>query len=108
MREGRVIVGIAAPIGDKKCLELALPPLPFTGRCSCLAATQLRPANDEERQLHRRTHARESGGSKLTKRYALRIIVPHNAVSSLCSTWRRVTARASCEKEKEPPMRTGG
>src|SRR6202030_1674223 len=63
----RVLVGHAARIGDKKCLEVVTPPLPFSGRSNRLAATQLRLANSEEHQLHGRTQAREfsTGKSKL-------------------------------------------
>src|ERR1700724_2826599 len=47
-------IGPTPPGGDKKCLEVVTPPLPFSGRSNCLAAAQLRLANSEEHQLHRR------------------------------------------------------
>ena len=83
VREPLRRVGIAAPIRDRKYLELARLPLPLLARGNGLATTQLRPANGEMRQLHRRAQAREFGGSKLTKRYRLRIAVAHDVVSVL-------------------------
>ena len=85
VREPLCRVGIAAPIGDGKCLELARLPFPLIARGNGLATTQLRPANGEVRQLHRRAQAREFCGSKLTKRYGLRIAVAHDVVSMLYS-----------------------
>jgi hypothetical protein len=86
MRQASAIVRSATPIADESCLEVSLPCLLITGRGNCLATTQLRPADDEERQLHRRTQAREIGGTQLTKLCALRIVIPHEAVSLLYST----------------------
>ena len=90
-------------IGDKKCLDVTVLPLPLISPGNGLAATQLRPANGEERQLHGRAQAREFGRSKLTKRWGLRLVVGHDAVSMLYSNRRSVTARALCKREKEPP-----
>src|SRR6266700_7991374 len=95
-----VSVGIAAPIGDRKCLEATLP---LSGPGNGLATTQLCPADGEERQLHGRAQAREFSGSKLTKRRGLRIFVGQDAVSLLYSNRRSVTAGAQCKREKEPP-----
>ena len=92
-----MVVGIAAPIGDKQCLEVAMPPFPFSDRSNCLAATQLSPENGKERQLHRRAQAREFGGSKSTKRYGPGIVVTHDAVSWLDSNRRSAAAGAPCE-----------
>ena len=75
-----MIVGLAAPIGDKKYLPVVTSPLPFSGRSNCLAATQLRLANSEEHQLHRRTQAREFGTGKLSKLYGLRTVVTQDAI----------------------------
>jgi len=86
MRQASAIVRSAAPIADKSCLKVTLPRLLISGRSNCLATTQLRPADDEERQLHRRTQAREIGGTQLTKLCVLRIVIPHGAVSLLYST----------------------
>ena len=98
--ENLCVVGIAAPSGKRKCLEAALR---LNSRSNGLATTQLRPANREDRQLHGRAQAREFGGSKLTKRWGLRLVVGHDAVSMLYSNRRSVTARALCKREKEPP-----
>ena len=49
MREARVIVGITAAMGDKKCLRVATPSLPCGCRGNSLAAAQLCPTNGEER-----------------------------------------------------------
>ncbi len=95
-----VSVGIAAPIGDRKCLEATLP---LSSPGNGLATTQLCPADGEERQLHGRAQAREFSGSKLTKRRGLRIVVGQDAVSLLYSNRRSVTAGAQCKREKEPP-----
>jgi hypothetical protein len=84
--QASAIVRSAAPFADKSCLEATLPRLLITGRGNCLATAQLRPADDEERQLHRRTQAREIGRTQLTKLCALRIVILHEAVSLLCST----------------------
>src|SRR5260221_10479342 len=99
-----VSVGIAAPIGDRKCLE---PTLPLSGPGNGLATTPLCPADGEERQLHGRAQAREFGGGKLTKRWGLRIVVGQDAVSLLYSNRRSVTAGAWCKREKEPPLEAG-
>jgi len=66
-----------------KSLEVATPPVPFSGRGNCLAATQLRPANDDERYLQRRCQAREFVGriSANLKRYGLGAVVTHDLVS---------------------------
>ncbi len=80
------------------CLEVAKPPLPFSGRGNSLATTQLCPANGEQRQLHGRTQAREFSGSKLSKRHGLEIILAHDAMSSLCPNWRGVFAGPRAKK----------
>jgi hypothetical protein len=79
----------------------------LTGRGNGLATTQLRTANDEERQLHRRAQAREFRRSKLTKRYGLKIVVAHDAVSLLHSNRRSLAARLRMEEKKEPPGELG-
>jgi len=83
MRQASAFVGSAAAITDKSSLDVNLPLLLITRRGNCLATTQLSPADDEQRQLHRRTQAREIGGTKLTKLRALSIVIPHDAVSLL-------------------------
>jgi hypothetical protein len=97
------IVRGAAPIADESCLEISLPRLLISGRSNCLTTTQLRPADDEERQLHRRTQAREIGGTQLTKLCALRIVILHEAVSLLYPTKRRVPPGLRAKKKKDPP-----
>jgi hypothetical protein len=57
-----------------------MPPPPFSDRSNCLAATQLRLANSEEHQLHRRTQAREFGTGELSKLYGLRTVVTQDAI----------------------------
>jgi hypothetical protein len=91
----------AAPIGDKKCLEVAMPPLPFSGRSNGLAATQLRLTNSEEHQLHRRAQAREFGTGKLSKLYGPGIVVTQDALP--CCIRFRGRDRLSLVKKKKNP-----
>ena len=79
MRQASAMIRGAAPIAHKSCLEVTLLLLLISRHGNCLAATQLRPADDEERQLHRRTQAREIGGTQLTRLCALRIVITHDA-----------------------------
>ena len=79
MRQATAIIRGAAPIAGKSCLEVTSLLLLISRHGNCLAATQLRPADDEERQLHRRTQAREIGGTQLTRLCALRIVITHDA-----------------------------
>jgi len=87
-----VVAGPAAPIGDKKCLEVVMTPPPFSGGSNCLAATQLRLTNTEKHQLHRRTQAREFGTGKLSKLYGLISVVTQDALPLLYSIQGSVTA----------------
>jgi len=88
----RVVAGPAAPIGDKKCLEIVTSPLPFSGGSNCLPATQLRLTNTEKHQLHGRTQAREFGTGKLSKLNGLSSVVIQDALPLLYSIQGSVTA----------------
>ena len=87
-----MVIGPAVPIGDKKFLEVVMPPPPLTDRSNCLAATQLRLTNTEKHQLHGRTQAREFGTGKLSKLYGLSSVVTQDALPLLYSIQGSVTA----------------
>jgi len=84
---------------SKISLTVAAPPFPFGSCGNCLAAAQLRPANDEKRRFHRWTQAREFGRRKLTKCDWLGIVVLHDAVSLLCSNRCSQPSGPPCERK---------
>ena len=78
-----------------------MPPLPFSGRNSCLAAAQLRLTNGEEHQLHGRAQAREFGSGKLTKLYGPGTVVTQDGLP--CCIRFRGRDRLSLVKKKKNP-----
>jgi hypothetical protein len=77
------------PVGGVGTLVVAMSPLPFGRRSNDLAATQLRPANSQERQLHGRTQAREFGAGKLSKFDGLGAVATQGTIPS----WIRLADR---------------
>ena len=103
-----MVVGVGAPISDKKCLKGATPPFPFGGCGNRIAAAYLHPANNEERQLHRRTQTREIGSRKVTKRDGLGIVVIHDAVSFFVFDLSQRDPPGSRAKKKKTPVNNRG